>query len=303
MLLDLIIVGGGPAGITASVYAARKKISFAILAKEIGGQAAWSGNIENYLGFQLISGPDLVKKFSDHLNQYKFDLREGSEAIRVEKDGGNFKTILSNGEQLLSRTVLIASGKRPKKLDVPGEKEYLGRGVAYCATCDGPLFAGKAVAIVGGGNSALDAAIQMEKIAEKVYLVNIAPDLTGDQVVIDKVKGSNKVEIINNSKAEEIMGDQFVKAIKVAGPGQTKGLKVEGVFIEIGLIPNSGLIDCVKKNDHGEIMINSAAETSCPGVFAAGDVTDVPAKQIIIAAGDGAKAALSAFSYLNHLTS
>ncbi|MBU1616631.1 MAG: FAD-dependent oxidoreductase [Candidatus Margulisbacteria bacterium] len=303
MLLDLIIVGGGPAGITASVYAARKKISFAILAKEIGGQAAWSGNIENYLGFQLISGPDLVKKFSDHLNQYKFDLREGSEAIRVEKDGGNFKTILSNGEQLLSRTVLIASGKRPKKLDVPGEKEYLGRGVAYCATCDGPLFAGKAVAIVGGGNSALDAAIQMEKIAEKVYLVNIAPDLTGDQVMIDKVKGSNKVEIINNSKAEEIMGDQFVKAIKVAGPGQTKVLKVEGVFVEIGLIPNSGLIDCVKKNDHGEIMINSAAETSCPGVFAAGDVTDVPAKQIIIAAGDGAKAALSAFSYLNHLTS
>ena len=300
-MLDLLIVGGCPAAITASVYAARKKISFAIAAKEIGGQAAWSGSIENYLGFQLISGPDLVKKFSDHLNQYKFDLREGVEVQRIEKEGASFQSTLVSGEKLLSRTVLIASGKRPKELNVPGEKEFLGRGVAYCATCDGPLFAGKDVAIIGGGNSALDAAIQMEKIAEKVYLVNIAPDLTGDQVLADKIKRSGKVEIMNNSRVVEILGDQFVRSLKVAAAEEAKELKVAGIFIEIGLVPNSGLIDCVKKNDHGEIMINCAAETSCPGVFAAGDVSDVPAKQIIIAAGDGAKAALSAFSYLNHL--
>ncbi|MFA6170639.1 MAG: FAD-dependent oxidoreductase [Candidatus Margulisiibacteriota bacterium] len=299
MPLDLVIIGGGPAGITAAVYAARKKMSLAVVAKEIGGQAAWSSNVENYTGFQVITGPELVKKFSDHLSQYKFEMREGVEATLVERAGSNFQVKLSDGQALAAKSVIIASGKRPRPLNVPGEREFRGRGVAYCATCDGPLFAGKTVAVVGGGNSALDAALQMERIAAKVYLINLAPALTGDPVMSEKLVGLPKVEIMNSAKITEIFGDQFVRGLKIDRAGRIEALALEGIFVEIGLTPNSALVDCVSKNELGEIEIDCAARTSCPGLFAAGDVTAVPSKQIIIAAGDGAKAALSAFTYLN----
>lgn len=295
---DLIIIGGGPAGITAAVYAARKRLEFSVIAKDIGGQAAWSGNIENYTGYQFISGPDLVKKFSDHLNQYSFDLLEGAEAARVEEDKGGFKVATSDGKTLSAKTLIIASGKKPRRLEVKGEDEFKNRGVAYCATCDGPLFAGKAVAVIGGGNSGLDAALQMIKIASKVYLINIKDRLSGDPIMQEKLKASSVVEVLNNTKTLEFFGDKFLKGIKVEIAGKIKELAVEGAFIEVGLIPNSDFIGLVKKNPAGEILINCAAETSVPGIFAAGDVTAVPEKQIVIAAGDGAKAALSAFKYL-----
>ena len=296
---DLIIIGAGPAGITAAIYAARKKLDFSVISKDIGGQAAWSGDIENYTGYQFITGPELAIKFKEHMEQFDFDLQEGVEVVKVEKDVDNFKIKISKGESLSSRTVIIASGKRPRLLNVPGEAEFKNRGVTYCATCDGPLFANKDVAIIGGGNSGLDAALQMDKIASKIYLMDVVEKLTGDPVMQDKVKTSPKVEILLKTKVLEIFGDKFVKGIKVETEGRQREIKLEGVFVEIGLIPNSEIIDFVEKNKIGEIVVNDAAETSVPGIFAAGDVTTVPEKQIIIAAGEGSKASLSAFKYLS----
>jgi len=298
-MYDLIIIGAGPAGITASVYAARKKMDCLVITKDIGGQAAWSGDIENYTGYQFITGPELAMKFKEHLQNFNFELLEGVEVVEASKDGEGFKVKTSKGESFSSKTLIVASGKRPRMLNVPGETEFKNRGVTYCATCDGPLFAGKDVAIIGGGNSALDAALQMINIASKVYLINITEKLMGDPVMQEKVTASPKVEILNSAKTLEISGDKFVKAIKVETGGKVREIPVQGIFIEIGLIPNSDFIDCVEKNEAKEIIVNPAAETSCLGVFAAGDVTNVPEKQIIVAAGEGAKASLSAFKYLS----
>jgi len=303
---DLIIIGAGPAGITAAIYAARKKMDFMVVTKDIGGQVVWSGGVENYTGYQFVSGQDLIQKFKEHLESFQFDLKEGIDALMVEKEDGYFKvhhrppgTKGLKTDFFSAKTVVIATGKKPRMLNVPGETEFKGRGITYCATCDGPLFAGKEVAIVGGGNSAMDAALQMVKIARKVYIVNITEKLKGDPVMQDKIKDAPNLEILNRTHTVEIKGDKFVNALVVETAGQVRELPVEGIFIEIGLTPNTDFIDFVKKDTLGEIVINCAAETSVPGVFAAGDCTSVPEKQIIIAAGDGAKAALSASKYLS----
>jgi len=296
---DLIIVGAGPAGITAAVYAARKQLDFSVISQDIGGQAALSGDIENYTGYQFITGPELAEKFRQHLKQYVFDLREGETVAKVERDGNLFKVVTAKSETLAAKTLIIASGKRPRLLNVPGEVEYKNHGLTYCATCDAPLFRGKVTAVIGGGNSALDAVLQLMNLSPKIYLISIADKLAGDPVMKEKAAASPKVEILNNSKVTEIFGDQFVKGIKVETAGQSRPIPVEGVFVEIGLTPNSEFIDLAKKNELGEIMVNCAAETSVSGLFAAGDVTDVPEKQIIIAAGEGSKAALAAFRYLS----
>ncbi|OGC07638.1 thioredoxin-disulfide reductase [candidate division WOR-1 bacterium RIFOXYA2_FULL_36_21] len=295
---DILIIGAGPAGITSAVYAARKGLSLCIVSKDIGGQAAWSSNIENYTGYQFITGPDLVQKFRNHLEQYKFDILEGMEVVKVEKKEKGFKALLSNGEIIEAKTIIVASGKKPKTLNVPRENEFTGKGVAYCTTCDAPVFAGKNTAVVGGGNSALDAAISLAKISPKVYIINIADKLTGDTVMIEKIKQFSNVEILNDAKTIEIFGDKFVEGMKVLAYGGERLLSVEGIFVEIGLMPNSDFIDCVEKNDIGEINVNCGSATSCPGIFAAGDVTSIPDKQIIIAAGEGSKAALAAYRYL-----
>lgn len=296
---DLIIIGGGPAGITAAVYAARKMMDFAVITRDIGGQAAWSGDIENYTGYQFISGPDLAQKFREHLKQYQFELMEGVAVTGVKKNGGNFKVLTDGGQEYSARTLIVASGKRPRTLNVPGEETYKNHGLTYCATCDAPLFSGKEVAVVGGGNSALDAVLQLIKISPRVYLINIAEQLTGDPVMRAKVSASAQVEIMNRTKVTEIFGDKFVKGIKIERGGQVRPLALAGVFVEAGLIPNTEFIDLAKKNPAGEIIINCAAETSVPGLFAAGDATDVPEKQIIIAAGEGSKASLAAFRFLS----
>ena len=294
----MIVIGAGPAGITAAVYAARKMMDFTVITGDLGGQAAWSGEIENYTGYQFISGPDLTQKFREQLGRYKFELLEGVSVVRVEKAGNNFKVVTGGGQEYSARTLIVAAGKRPRVLNVPGEEAYKNHGLTYCATCDAPLFAGKEVAVVGGGNSALDAVLQLVKIAPKVYLINIAEQLTGDPVMQAKVAASPKVSIMNQTKVVAIFGDKFVKGIKVESGGQARLISVEGVFVEAGLTPNTEFIDLAKKNPVGEIVVNSAAETSVPGLFAAGDATDVPEKQIIIAAGEGAKAALAAFRFL-----
>jgi len=297
MIIDLIIIGAGPAGITASVYAARKKMNFLVITKDVGGQAAWSSDVENYPGYQFITGPDLVAKFQEHMQKYMIQLKENEEAIELEKKD-NIIYIKTTKADYEARTVIISAGKRVKELGVPGEKEYKNKGVAYCVTCDGPLFSEKAVAVIGGGNSALDAAIQMMNIASKVFLINMTDAFLGDSIMQEKVKNNPKVKILYNTRVESITGEKFVKGINIDTKGSKQSLSVNGIFIEIGLMPNSWFAKGLDKNEKGEIKVNCANETNVPGIFAAGDVTSVSEKQIIIAAGDGAKAALGAFRYL-----
>ncbi len=296
-IYGLILVSAGPAGLTASVYAARNRMDFLVITGDIGGQTAWSGDIENYTGYQFIAGPDLVHKFEEHMRSYDTSVREGEGVIEVERTG-DLISVKSNKSEYQAKSVIIASGKRSRELGVPGEKEYKNKGISYCATCDGPLFNGKIVAVIGGGNSALDAALQLIRIAKLVYIINNTPKLGGDTIMRQKVEAAENVKIFNNSKVSAVLGDKMVKAIKLNREEKEETLSLEGVFVEIGLIPNSDFVKGVERNSLGEIKINSRNETNVPGIFAAGDVTDVPEKQIVIAAGEGSKACLSAFRYL-----
>ncbi|MEK6647658.1 MAG: FAD-dependent oxidoreductase, partial [Candidatus Firestonebacteria bacterium] len=292
-MFDLIIIGAGPAGITASVYAARKKINFLIITNDIGGQAALSGDIENYTGYQFITGPELSAKFEEHMHKYDMPLKENEEVLEIKKI--DKKVLVKTNKSIYeTKTVIISSGKRSKELGVSGEKEFKNRGLSYCATCDGPLFSEKDVVVIGGGNSALDATLQLINIAKHIHLINILPNLGGDAIMREKVNNSGKVTVLNNTKITAILGDKLVKEIKIESNGKENILSVQGVFIEIGLIPNSEFVKEVEKNELGEIKVNCHNETNIPGIFAAGDVTNVPEKQIIIAAGEGAKATLSA---------
>ncbi|MGB9619261.1 MAG: NAD(P)/FAD-dependent oxidoreductase [Armatimonadota bacterium] len=297
---DLIIIGAGPAGMTAGVYAARKQIDTLIITRDIGGQATWSSGIENYLGFIYISGVELVHKFEEHLRNFDIKLHYAG-VSSLSRTGDVFRVDTEDGGRFLSRAVVVSSGKSPRLLNVPGEKEFTGRGVAYCSTCDGPLFAGMDVAVVGGGNSGLDAVMQLMKICPKVYLIEVEDELRADEILRDKARAAANVEILTGTRVKEIRGDTFVNSIVVENvhTNELHTLDVKGVFIEVGLVPNSGFAaGVVRLNEWGEIPVDCGARTGVPGLFAAGDVTDVPQKQIICAAGDGAKAALGAYSYL-----
>ena len=298
-MYDLVIVGAGPAGITAAIYAARKKIDTLVISNDIGGQAALSGDVENYTGYQFITGPELALKFEEHLKKFDIILREQEAVLGLEKIN-NLVKVRTDKAFYQARSAIIASGKRSRELGCPGEKEFKNKGLTYCATCDGPLFSGKDVAIIGGGNSALDAAIQLIKIANKIYMVNFTDSLTGDIVMQDIVRDSKKTVIFNKAQVSEVFGNRMVAGIKINREGQEEMLAVQGVFVEIGLIPNSDFAQGLEKNESGEIKVNSFNETNIPGIFAAGDVTDVPEKQIVIAAGEGSKAALGVFKYLIH---
>jgi alkyl hydroperoxide reductase subunit F len=298
MIYDLIIIGAGPAGITAAVYAARKRMNFIVITNDVGGQAGWSGDIENYTGYQFITGPELVAKFEEHMRKYEVAVKENDPVVDVRKKD-NVITVKTVKTVYESKSLIIASGKVSRALGVPGEKEFKNKGLTYCATCDGPLFSGKDVAVIGGGNSALDAALQLIKIARHIYIINNTPSLGGDEVMLEKIKASDKVTIMNNTNILAITGDTFVRGVKVKSEGSQKDIAIEGVFVEIGLLPTSGFVNDVLKNSKGEIMVNDRNETNIPGIFAAGDVTNVPEKQIVIAAGEGSKAALSAFKYIS----
>jgi len=295
---DLIIAGAGPAGITASIYAVRKRMNLLVISRDIGGQAALSGEIANYTGYQFISGPELALKFQEHINAFGVKLKLPEEARDIKREDNRIRLFTDKGEYL-ARTVIIATGSHPRLLNVRGEREFKNKGVTYCATCDGPLFKDKAIAIIGGGNSALDAALQMINISPKIYIIDISPQLSADSIMIEKVLKSTNIEILNNTKVERIYGDIFVKGIEVEKDGRPLDLKLQGVFIEIGLIPNSDFAKVVKKNNSEEIIIDHSNQTSVEGIFACGDVTNVQEKQIIVACGEGAKAALSVFKYLS----
>ena len=299
-IYELIIIGAGPAGITAGIYAARKKIDFIIITKDIGGQASLSWEIENYIGYQFITGPELVEKFIEHIKEFNVEIKENEPVKKILKEDKMFK-IISDKNEYFSKTVIISTGRKPKKLGIKGEDEFKNKGVTYCATCDAPLFKDKEVAVIGGGNAGLDAVLQLSRIARKIYLIEIKNELTGDKFVIEKIKNIENVEIMTGTKIKEINGNKFVESIKIEKEGKEIEIKVNGVFVEIGSIPNSEIIDFVEKNEYGEIIVDCKNRTSFPGIFAAGDVTNVFAKQIIVACGEGAKASISTFEYLKYL--
>jgi len=302
-MYELIIVGGGPAGMAAAVYAARKRLNMLLITSDIGGQVNWTTGVENYLGYQFIEGHDLITKFQQQVNQFPLEQKIGLKVSQIRKTGDGFEVATETGETFHGRVVLLASGKRPRRLNVEGEMELIGRGVSYCAICDGPIFAGQHVAVVGGGNSAIEAALDMVKIAEHVDIVSVTP-LTGDAIMIEKLNAAKNLTIFTNYQTEKVIGHGLMEGliIKDIETGNSRQLDDTGVFIEIGLSPNSDMVkDLLKLNQDGEVPVNSSCETGVPGLFAAGDVTNVPEKQIVIAAGEGAKASLQAHKYLQRL--
>lgn len=297
---DVIIVGAGPAGMSAAIYAVRKNLSTLVVAGDIGGQLGTTYEVANYPGFDLISGPELVKRFSEHVDRYDIERLIGEKVtgIRLRDNCKILET--ASGRELIGRTVIVASGTHKRRLNIPGEKELAGRGVVYCSTCDGPLFKDLRIAIVGGGNAALEAAIEMNGLAEQVFLVSRG-DWTGDAILQDKVNSARKVESLKFHEPTEIHGTESVSGLTVKdlSNGELRELDVQGVFIEIGLYPNTEFIlDLVETNEIGEIKVDGHGHTGVRGIFAAGDATDSHDKQIVIAAGAGANAALGAFEYL-----
>jgi len=300
---ELIIIGGGPAGMTAAVYAARKRIDALLLSKDIGGQVLTTTGVENYMGYQYIEGLELMQKFEEQVKQFPLEQKIGQGVVELSLGDTGFDVRTDNGESYQAKAVIVATGKRPRPLNVPGEQQLRGRGVTYCAICDGPLFTGQKVAVIGGGNSALEAADDMVKIAQYVYLVSLTP-LTGDQILIDRVKDASNLTAFLEHEVVAIEGESRVEAIAIRDlkSGEEKRLEVGGIFIEIGLIPNSELARGIARlNELGEIEVNCATETGVPGLFAAGDVTNVVEKQIVVAAGEGAKASLQAHKYIQRL--
>jgi alkyl hydroperoxide reductase subunit F len=300
---ELIIIGGGPAGMTAAVYAARKRLDAVLISKDLGGQAMWTGRVENYMGYQYIEGFELMSKFEDQVKQFPLEQKIGLQAVSLRRIDGGFEAVADNNERYQAKAVIIASGKRPRPLNVPGEEKFKGKGVTYCAICDGPIFAGQKVAVIGGGNSALEAADDMSRIAEHVYVVSVTP-FTGDKVLIEKVQGASNVTAFLEHEVVSISGETLVNGIEIRDikTRKQKKLDVGGIFVEIGLLPNSDLVKGLTAlNEQGEIVVNCRNETDVPGLFAAGDVTNVPEKQIVISAGEGAKAALQAHKYLQRL--
>jgi len=305
---DVLIVGGGPAGAAAAVYAARKGIRTGMLAERLGGQTMDTMSIENFISVLETDGPKFAAALEQHAKRYDVDIMNLQRAQKLTPAGadGLVGIQLENGATLKSRTVILSTGARWREVNVPGEKAYRNKGVAYCPHCDGPLFKGKRVAVIGGGNSGVEAAIDLAGIVAHVTLLEFGTELRADAVLVDKLKSLANVAIHTNAQTTEISGTDG----KVSGltyidrkSGESKSVALEGVFVQIGLVPNSEwLKGTLELTRHGEIVVDARGQTSLAGVFAAGDVTTVPFKQIIIATGDGAKAALGAFDHLIRAT-
>lgn len=309
MIYDVIIIGGGPVGVAAGVYAARKQLKTLLITDGFGGQSLVSSGIENWIGEPNISGFDLAQKLEQHVRKYSevidFHIPQKVakvEAINCQTQDRNcdFQVTTETGDKFVGKTVILGAGAHRRKLGVPGEKDYDGKGVVYCSTCDAPLFRDKAVVIVGAGNSALEGVEDSIPYASKIDLFVRGSSLKGDPITQEKITKHPKVTIHYNTEIIEILGDKFVSGVKYKDAIGAKELAVEGVFVEIGSVPNSHIVkDLVKIDQYGQVIIDSKyATTSHPGVFAAGDITDDPFKQNNISAGDAVKAALSAYQYL-----
>ena len=298
---DVVVIGGGPAGVSAAIYTARKGLKVTMIADRLGGQVKDTVSIENLISVPHTTGSELTGALHQHIKDYPITVKEHVQVEQIQQ--GQLKTVhLSSGEVINTRSLILATGAQWRTLGVAGEQEYKGRGVAYCPHCDGPFFKGKPVAVVGGGNSGIEAALDLAKIVKSVTVLEFASTLKADQVLQDQAYKTPNIEIITNASVQEVLGnEEHVNALQYQDQmtQQQHQLKVSGIFVQIGLQPNSTLVkDLVTCSKQGEIAINEQCETSAAGIFACGDVTTVPYKQIIIAMGEGAKAGLSAFEYL-----
>tara|TARA_B100001113_G_scaffold337905_1_gene319576 strand:- start:10 stop:1041 length:1032 start_codon:yes stop_codon:yes gene_type:complete len=298
---DVVVIGGGPAAISAAIYSARKGLKVTIVAEKMGGQVKDTMGIENLISVSQTTGPKLTVDMKSHMDDYDVTIKEHLRVSEIKK--GSKKVItLSSGEKIETRAIIIATGANWRELGVPGEKENIGNGVAYCPHCDGPFFKGKDVAVVGGGNSGIEAAIDLSSLASKVTVFEFLPELKADKILIDQAATKENIEIHTNVEVQEIIAsDEQVTAIqyKDRESEDKTSLNLSGVFVQIGLIPNSQFLKgIVELNDFGEVIVNDYGETSEEGIFACGDVTTVPYKQIIISMGEGAKASLAASDYL-----
>jgi alkyl hydroperoxide reductase subunit F len=302
---DVLVIGGGPAGAAAAVYAARKGIRTGVLAERFGGQTNDTLGIENYVSVLETNGPKFASDLEAHARQYGVEvvnLQRAAKVVPASEPGGYVSVLTESGAQLQSRSVILATGARWRNVNVPGEQEYRNKGVAYCPHCDGPLFKGKRTAVIGGGNSGVEAAIDLAGLVAHVTVLEFGPQLKADAVLVDKLRSLPNVTVHTNAQTTEITGDgtrvDGLRYIDRAS-GEERRIELEGIFVQIGLVPNTEFLKgTVELSRHGEIVVDAKGQTDVEGVFAAGDATTVPFKQIIIAAGDGAKAALSAFDHL-----
>ena len=297
-MVDVLVIGAGPAGLNAALYAARKELS--VVTTDMGGQMLLTNEIENYLGFPSISGFELADKMEAHVKQYPVEFVYAGVKSLVKEADGTFTAHLDDGSELHGKTCIVTAGKHSRTLDIPGEKEYTGRGVSYCATCDAPFYRKKTVAVVGGGDSAVQAAIELAKLCPTVYLL-VRSRIRAQEILVKRMKELDHVKVYVGYTPEVVKGEKKVNAliIKNKADGSMEELTVDGVFVEAGGIPNNSFLPSdVKVNSLGEIMTNKDGETNVEGLFAAGDVTDCRNKQVIIAAGEGAAAALAAHEYL-----
>lgn len=296
---DVVVIGGGPAGSSAAIYSARKGLRTAIVAQKFGGQLQETLGIENLIGTAYTQGPKLSSDLEKHVRSYPIDLLEHRRVERVVAHGAEKELLIQGGERILAGTLIIATGAKWRELGVPGEKEHIGRGVAFCPHCDGPFYKGKPIAVIGGGNSGVEAAIDLAGICSHVTLLEFADELKADAVLVQNLKSKENVTVITSARTTEVLGDgSKVNALRYENrkDKQIVELPLEGVFVQIGLSPNSKVVsDLVELNKFGEIVIDGKGRTSVPGIYAAGDVTTVPFKQIVVAMGEGAKAALTAF--------
>ncbi len=299
----IAIIGASAAGVAAAVYVARRKLPFRLLSVDVGGEVATSGEIENYPGFPKTTGFELADLFRKQLEYNQVAIEEQTSVERIEKTSTGFHIEAKNlkGSFTLDvPSVILATGAHPRELGVSGEKEYRGKGVTYCTTCDGPLFRGKKVVTIGGGNSALESALMLADLGCQVTIVNKNSDFRGEQVLIDRIKAHPEIRVIANALTTAIVGEEIVSALRYTdATGSEHVVETQGVFIHVGLIPNSSMVDFVMKSPTGDVIVDMAARTNVPGFFAAGDVTNTPYKQIAVATGQGVAAALSAISFLN----
>jgi len=301
---DMLVVGGGPAGASAAIYAARKGIRTGVVTERFGGQVLDTMGIENFISVPETEGPKLAAQLENHVRTYDVDIMNLQRAVRLEREDatGLLAVTLENGASLRSRSVILSTGARWREMNVPGEREYRGRGVAYCPHCDGPLFKGKRVAVIGGGNSGVEAAIDLAGVVAQVTLIEFDGRLRADEVLQRKLRSLSNVRVIVSAQTTEVHGsDGRVNGLtyRDRGSGELHRLDLEGVFVQIGLLPNTEWLQgALALSDRGEIEVDARGQTSIPGVFAAGDATTVPYKQIVIAMGEGSKAALGAFDHL-----
>ncbi|MGG1346080.1 alkyl hydroperoxide reductase subunit F [Bacillus subtilis] len=297
---DVLVVGGGPAGASAAIYTARKGIRTGVVAERFGGQVLDTMSIENFISVKATEGPKLAASLEEHVKEYDIDVMNLQRAKRLEKKD-LFELELENGAVLKSKTVILSTGARWRNVNVPGEQEFKNKGVAYCPHCDGPLFEGKDVAVIGGGNSGIEAAIDLAGIVNHVTVLEFAPELKADEVLQKRLYSLPNVTVVKNAQTKEITGDQSVNGITYVDreTGEEKHVELQGVFVQIGLVPNTEWLEgTVERNRMGEIIVDKHGATSVPGLFAAGDCTDSAYNQIIISMGSGATAALGAFDYL-----